>query len=51
MPHITPDRADLLETMSQAWVGRPVAEAYLDSPAVPARFRNNLLVDGGACVP
>jgi putative heme-binding domain-containing protein len=45
MPHITPDRADLLETMFTG-MGRavPVGEAYLDSPASPARFRNNLLV-------
>jgi putative heme-binding domain-containing protein len=45
MPHITPDRADLLETMFTG-MGRavPVGEAYLDSPAVPQNFRNNLLV-------
>jgi putative heme-binding domain-containing protein len=45
MPHITPDRADLLETMFTG-MGRavPVGEAYLDSPAVPPKFRHNLLV-------
>jgi putative heme-binding domain-containing protein len=45
MPHITPDRADLLETMFTG-MGRavPVAEAYLDSPHIPEKFRNNLLV-------
>lgn len=45
MPHITPDRADLLETMFTG-MGRavPVGQAYLDSPAIPAKFRNNLLV-------
>lgn len=45
MPHITPDRADLLETMFTG-MGRavPVGQAYLDSPAIPARFRNNLLL-------
>jgi putative heme-binding domain-containing protein len=45
MPHITPDRADLLETMFNG-MGRavPVGEAYLDSPSLPARLRHNLLV-------
>jgi putative heme-binding domain-containing protein len=45
MPHITPDRADLLETMFTG-MGRavPVGQAYLDSPHIPAKFRNNLLV-------
>ena len=45
MPHITPNRADLLETMFTG-MGRavPVGESYLDSPAIPARFRNNLLL-------
>jgi putative heme-binding domain-containing protein len=45
MPHITPDRADLLETMFTG-MGRavPVGQAYLDSPDIPAKFRNNLLV-------
>ena len=45
MPHITPDRADLLETMFTG-MGRavPVGEAYLDSPALPERLRHNLLV-------
>jgi putative heme-binding domain-containing protein len=45
MPHITPDRADLLQTMFDG-MGRavPVGEAYLDSPAWPAKFRNNLLL-------
>lgn len=45
MPHITPDRADLLETMFNG-MGRavPVGEAYLDSPDLPARLRHNLLV-------
>jgi putative heme-binding domain-containing protein len=45
MPHITPDRADLLETMFTG-MGRavPVGQAYLDSPNVPEKFRNNLLV-------
>jgi glucose/arabinose dehydrogenase len=45
MPHITPDRADLLETMFNG-MGRavPVGQAYLDSPALPAKFRHNLLV-------
>ena len=45
MPHITPDRADLLETMFTG-MGRavPVGEAYLDSPHIPAKFRDNLLV-------
>jgi putative heme-binding domain-containing protein len=45
MPHITPDRADLLETMFTG-MGRavPVGQAYLESPNVPEKFRNNLLV-------
>ncbi len=45
MPHITPDRADLLETMFKG-MGRavPVGQAYLDSPAWPERFRHTLLV-------
>jgi putative heme-binding domain-containing protein len=45
MPQITPDRADLLETMFGG-MGRavPVGQAYLDSPAWPAKFRNNLLL-------
>jgi putative heme-binding domain-containing protein len=45
MPHITPDRSDLLETMFNG-MGRavPVGEAYLDSPDLPARLRHNLLV-------
>jgi putative heme-binding domain-containing protein len=45
MPHITPDRADLLETMFTG-LGRavPVGEAYLDSPALPERLRHSLLV-------
>jgi putative heme-binding domain-containing protein len=45
MPHITPDRADLIETMFNG-MGRavPVGEAYLDGPALPARLRHNLLV-------
>jgi putative heme-binding domain-containing protein len=45
MPHITPDRADLLETMFNG-MGRavPVGEAYLDNPAMPARLQHNLLV-------
>jgi putative heme-binding domain-containing protein len=45
MPHITPDRADLLETMFNG-MGRavPVAEAYLDGAGWPEQLRNNLLV-------
>ncbi|HET6324281.1 MAG TPA: hypothetical protein VFG04_06240, partial [Planctomycetaceae bacterium] len=45
MPHITPNRADLLETMFNG-MGRavPVGEAYLDSPNLPPRLRHNLLV-------
>ena len=45
MPHITPDRADLLETMFNG-MGRavPVAEAYLDGAGWPQQLRNNLLV-------
>jgi putative heme-binding domain-containing protein len=45
MPHITPDRADLLETMFTG-MGRavPVGQAYLDGPTIPAKFRNNLLL-------
>ncbi len=45
MPHITPDRADLLETMFDG-MGRavPVAEAYLDGAGWPQQLRNNLLV-------
>jgi len=45
MPHITPDRADVLETMFTG-MGRavPVGQAYLDSPNIPDKFRNNLLV-------
>ena len=45
MPQITPDRADLLETMFTG-MGRavPVGQAYLDSPNIPEKFRHNLLV-------
>ncbi len=45
MPHITPDRADLLETMFNG-MGRavPVAEAYLDGAGWPQQLRNNLLI-------
>ena len=45
MPHITPDRADLLDTMFSG-MGRavPVAEAYLDGTGWPQQLRNNLLV-------
>jgi len=45
MPHITPDRLDLLETMFNG-MGRavPVGESYLDGNRWPEKFRNNLLV-------
>ncbi len=45
MPHITPDRADLLETMFGG-MGRavPVAQAYLDGAGWPKRLQNNLLI-------
>jgi putative heme-binding domain-containing protein len=45
MPHITPDRADLLETMFNG-MGRavPVGQAYFDNPVWPAKFRHNLLL-------
>lgn len=41
----TPDRADLLETMTDA-LGRavPVGQAYYDEDFLPGRLRNNLLV-------
>jgi putative heme-binding domain-containing protein len=45
MPHITPERSDLLETMFNG-MGRavPVGQAYLDSPDLPVRLRHNLLL-------
>jgi putative heme-binding domain-containing protein len=41
----TPERADLLETMTDA-LGRavPVGQAYYDETFLPSRLRNNLLV-------
>ncbi len=53
MPHITPDRADLLETMFTG-MGRavPVGEAYLDSPGWSRRgFAITCWSRGGACGP
>ncbi len=52
MPHITPDRSDLLETMFNG-MGRavPVGEAYLDSPDLPARLRHNCSWHGGESAP
>jgi putative heme-binding domain-containing protein len=45
MVAITPDRADLLETMVTG-MGRsvPVGQCYYDDTFLPARFRHNLLV-------
>src|SRR3954453_23774376 len=45
MPSKTPDRADLLETMTEE-LGRavPVGQAYYDDTLLPPALRNNLLV-------
>jgi putative heme-binding domain-containing protein len=45
MPHKTPDRADLLETMFTG-MGRavPVGQSYYDDVFLPARYRDNLLL-------
>lgn len=46
MPQITPDRADLVDVVSDAMTrGVPVGQAYYDEPYfLPARYRHNLLV-------
>lgn len=45
MPHITPDRADLLDTMTTG-LGRavPVGQSYYDDAFLGEQYRNNLLV-------
>ena len=45
MPHMTPDRADLLETIVPD-MGRavPVGQTYYDEDFLAAKYRNNLLV-------
>lgn len=45
MPHITPERADLLDTMTTG-LGRavPVGQAYYDDPYLGESYRRNLLV-------
>lgn len=45
MPHITPERADLLDTMTNG-LGRavPVGQSYYDDPYLGEAYRRNLLV-------
>ncbi len=45
MPHITPERADLLDTMTTG-LGRavPVGQSYYDDAFLGEQYRNNLLV-------
>lgn len=45
MPHITPERADLLDTMTTG-LGRavPVGQSYYDDAFLGKQYRNNLLV-------
>ncbi|HLQ43385.1 MAG TPA: hypothetical protein VK137_01540, partial [Planctomycetaceae bacterium] len=45
MPHITPERADLLDTMTTG-LGRavPVGQSYYDDTFLGEQYRNNLLV-------